>query len=199
MLLGRSSSGQMSTGSRSASYRRIARSRWHHSTGSILVSTGSAGASRSEDNVTAVNGTRPAHDRVTISGVTKSQRFRVQTHRSQVSYTPPPTTIASDLDTDRAAANSLPPQLDRPGELVQSHDRLSLELQTDHPPSPTRLREFDRLTRTRPRPRSASSSTSKFAVSNCPSSHRSSSKRAGQLQEPKLPREFATLGIVYPD
>ncbi|TPP39737.1 hypothetical protein FGIG_10887 [Fasciola gigantica] len=164
MLLGRSSSGQVSTGSRSASYRRIARSRWHHSTGSILVST--ASASRSEDNVAAPNGGRSTQDAsrsVANSGsASKSQRFRVPSRRSQLSYTPPPTTVASESETERIAASSLPPQLNRPIDLTQSHDRLSLELRPDLV-SPTRLREFGGFNRSRPRPRSASSSTSKLA------------------------------------
>ncbi|CAH8468361.1 unnamed protein product [Heterobilharzia americana] len=186
IFLGRIHPSQAAGTSRSASYRRIARARWHHSTGSVLASSSGITASGSEENV-AVTSNRASlshqHSEDLSSGIGKSSpssskpnparklsRFRVSKRRSRFSYTPP-ANIASEPETDVNWENldgSNGRRLSRPMHSAHSHCTSSSHLKRDFPnESPLGsmcvVRVTDKKSHSRPRPRSVSSSTSKLA------------------------------------
>ncbi|TNN11100.1 Cyclin-dependent kinase 14 [Schistosoma japonicum] len=187
ILLGRIHPNQGAGGtSRSASYRRIARARWHHSTGSVLASSSVITASGSEEYLTSCsnrNALSHQHSEDLTSGMSKSSpsstkhnpvsklsRFRVSKRRSRFSYTPP-AHIASEPETDGNWEN---PDINggkhfsRTMHSTHSHCVSSNHLKRDfHDESPVSsarvVRDSDNTSHSRPRPRSVSSSTSKLA------------------------------------
>ncbi|XP_018644985.1 serine/threonine kinase [Schistosoma mansoni] len=186
ILLGRIHPNQGAGTSRSASYRRIARARWHHSTGSVLASSSVIRGSGSEEYLTA-NMNRDTlshqHSEDLTSGMSKSSpssnkhnpvsklsRFRVSKRRSRFSYTPP-AHIASEPETDVNSENPYGnngKRFSRPIHPGHSHCVSSSQLKRDfHDESPLRsmrvAHDSDNRSHSRPRPRSVSSSTSKLA------------------------------------
>ncbi|KAF6780137.1 hypothetical protein AHF37_00391 [Paragonimus kellicotti] len=180
ILFGRSVAGSSSgTAPRSASYRRIARARWHNSTGSVLVpsATGGCFTSRTPSEVANVDVTGLGglesrvrnHSSPRLStggrGPQETVRFRLSNRRSNISYTPPSMAVLSEPEGDELLADLVPPiPTDLPGNLAYSVDRLPIEGRCVLPYSSSCLRETGKQSRLiRPRPRSASSSTSKIA------------------------------------
>ncbi|KAF7233039.1 hypothetical protein EG68_05100, partial [Paragonimus skrjabini miyazakii] len=180
ILFGRSVAGSSSgTASRSASYRRIARARWHNSTGSMLApsATGGCLSSRAPSEVANadVTGLGSLESRVRNHssprlstggrGPQETVRFRLSNRRSNISYTPPSMAVLSEPEGDELLTDLVPPiPTDLPGNLAYSVDRLSMEGRCVLPYSSSCLRETGKQSRLlRPRPRSASSSTSKIA------------------------------------
>ncbi|KAF8569406.1 hypothetical protein P879_02261 [Paragonimus westermani] len=180
ILFGRSVAGSSSgAASRSASYRRIARARWHNSTGSMLApsATGGCLSTRTPSEVANadVTGLGSLESRVRNHssprlstggpGPQEAVRFRLSNRRSNVSYTPPSMAVLSEPEGDELLTDfvtTIPADLAR--NLAHSVDRLSMEGRCVLPHSSSRLRETTKQSRLlRPRPRSASSSTSKIA------------------------------------
>lgn len=172
--------------SRSASYRRIARARWHHSAGSVLASSSVIRGSGSEEYLTSnINRDTLSHQHSEdlTGGMSKSSppsnkhnpaskfsRFRVSKRRSRFSYTPP-AHISSEPETDVNSENPYSnsgKRFSRPMHPAHSHCVSSSQLKRDfHDESPLSsmcvAHDSDNRSHSRPRPRSVSSSTSKLA------------------------------------
>ncbi|KAA3681772.1 cyclin-dependent kinase 14 [Paragonimus westermani] len=180
ILFGRSAAGSSSvTASRSASCRRIARARWHNSTGSMLApsATGGCLSTRTPSEVANADVTglgslesrvrNHSSPRLSTGGPGPQEvvRFRLSNRRSNISYTPPSMAVLSEPEGDELLADLVPTiPADLARNLAHSVDRLSMEGRCVLPHSSSRLRETAKQSRLlRPRPRSASSSTSKIA------------------------------------
>ncbi|CAH8489162.1 unnamed protein product [Schistosoma curassoni] len=186
ILLGRIHPNQAAGTSRSASYRRIARARWHHSAGSVLASSSVIRGSGSEEYLTSnINRDTLSHQHSEdlTGGISKSSppsnkhnpaskfsRFRVSKRRSRFSYTPP-AHISSEPETDVNSENPYSnsgKRFSRPIHPAHSHCVSSSQLKRDfHDESPSSsmcvAHDSDNRSHSRPRPRSVSSSTSKLA------------------------------------
>ncbi|GAA49696.1 cyclin-dependent kinase 14 [Clonorchis sinensis] len=188
ILLGRPQSGNTSTttGPRSASYRRIARSRGHQSTSSMPATTAGKHITRTAmhseaesvssmltqrtidvDRTILTTGPdsrdRRSHSPGPVVGAPNTitqdtMRFRLSSQRSEFPYTSP--ALVSSEPEVRQALMDLggPPTTQNLSikEVSYSTDRLSVEVPAG------RLREVNK-SRVRPRPRSASSSMSKLS------------------------------------
>ncbi|TGZ57902.1 hypothetical protein CRM22_009807 [Opisthorchis felineus] len=182
ILLGRPQSGTTSTttGPRSASYRRIARSRGHQSTSSMPATTGGKHVTRAAiqseaESVSAMLTQRtidvdrpdprvrrshsPGPGVGTPNTMTQdTMRFRLSSQRSEFPYTSP--ALVSSEPEVRQVLMDLggPPTAQNLSikDVSYSTDRLSVEVPAG------RLREVNK-SRVRPRPRSASSSMSKLS------------------------------------
>lgn len=201
-----------SSAPRSASYRRIARSRWHHSTGNMITPSVSTapGFISLADNVAAPNQSLSdcqsriyecARSASTDPCLQEQVRFHFPGRRSKLSYTPP-VVVASEPEIEANPIGSDVPNVEFPHDVSSSIDRLSLEVRRELEPGSNGVRISDNnRPRARPRPRSTSSSTSKISVfwnsfitggsfKPAPSSHSTCHTAATTVKQVKGHRHF---------